>query len=109
MHAEEIKRAQDLEAKKRRKAERKARKAAAVAIEAVASDKPDHAEDAKKQLLSDKPDSAKEVEKQVKPSPVAFVFPGQGSQAVGMLQVCSIPSCFSCLRVWANERHHAKT
>lgn len=74
MSAEEIKRCKDLEAKKRRKAERKARKAG-LANQCHTAPKADREE------TSHHTSHHK--------TPVAFVFPGQGSQAVGMLQVCA--------------------
>lgn len=77
-NAEEVKRAKDLEAKKRRKAERKAKRAD---LAAAQSSVPIHAEQQESNTQST-----------VAATPVAFVFPGQGSQAVGMLQVSTIPS-----------------
>jgi acyl transferase domain-containing protein len=74
VHAEEIKRAKDLEAKKRRKAERKAQ-SVGLAVEAAAPSKQEVAP------------AKKTVEQS---TPIAFVFPGQGSQAVGMLQVSPV-------------------
>ena len=71
VHAEDIKRAKDLEAKKRRKAERKAQ-SVGLAIEAVA---------ASQQEVAPATKTAEQL------TAIAFVFPGQGSQAVGMLQV----------------------
>ncbi|DBA92937.1 hypothetical protein WJX79_007987 [Trebouxia sp. C0005] len=69
-YPEEIKRARDLEAKKRRKAEKKAQ-SVGLAIEAAAPSKQEVGTARKTAELS---------------TPIAFVFPGQGSQAVGMLQ-----------------------
>ncbi|DBB12917.1 TPA: hypothetical protein ACH3X3_005670 [Trebouxia sp. C0006] len=69
-YPEEIKRAKDLEAKKRRKAERKAQ-SVGLAIEAAAPSK---------QEVTPARKTAEQS------TPIAFVFPGQGSQAVGMLQ-----------------------
>lgn len=60
-----------MEAKKRRKAERKAQ-SVGLAIEAAASSK---------QEVTPARKTAEQS------TPIAFVFPGQGSQAVGMLQV----------------------
>ena len=74
LHAEEIKRARDLEAKKRRKAEKKAQ-SVGLAIEAAAPSKQEVGTARKTAELS---------------TPIAFVFPGQGSQAVGMLQVSPV-------------------
>lgn len=78
LNAEEVKRAKDLEAKKRRKAERKAKRAD---LAAAPSSGPSHVErqDSNTQSI-------------VAATPVAFVFPGQGSQAVGMLQVGITPA-----------------
>ena len=74
MLAEEVKRGKDLEASKRRKAERTARRAAA----------------AKQDSTPTKAASQEALKSSGAPaSSVAFVFPGQGSQAVGMLQVCT--------------------
>lgn len=71
--AEEVKRGKDIEAKKRRKAERKAKRADVAKAQASISTQAEH-QDANAQSV-------------VAATPVAFVFPGQGSQAVGMLQV----------------------
>lgn len=76
--AEEVKRAKDLEAKKRRKAERKAKRADEAKAQGSISTQAQH------QDLN--------TQSTVVATPVAFVFPGQGSQAVGMLQVGTTPS-----------------
>lgn len=73
MLTEEVKRAKDLEAKKRRKAERKAKRADEAKAQGSISTPVEH-QDLNTQSV-------------VAATPVAFVFPGQGSQAVGMLQV----------------------
>ena len=71
--AEEAKRAKDLEAKKRRKAERKAKRAEEAKAHGSICTQAEHQElDARSIVAA---------------TPIAFVFPGQGSQAVGMLQV----------------------
>ncbi len=62
-----------MEAKKRRKAERKAQ-SVGLAIEAAAPSKQEAP-------------ASKTAEQS---TPIAFVFPGQGSQAVGMLQVSPV-------------------
>ena len=67
-----MKRAKDLEAKKRRKAERKAKRAGSAA-DGSSSTQAEHQEVT--------------TQSSVAATPVAFVFPGQGSQAVGMLPV----------------------
>ena len=77
-NAEEVKRAKDLEAKKRRKAERKVKRAGQAAAPSIVST---HVQ---------RPDA--NMQGIVAATPVAFVFPGQGSQAVGMLQVGTAPS-----------------
>lgn len=71
MLAEEVKRAKDLEAKKHRKAERKAKRAGSAT--------PGMSTQAEHREVN--------THSNVAATPVAFVFPGQGSQAVGMLQV----------------------
>ena len=71
VQAEEVKRGRDLEAKKRRKAERKAHRAALDSVPAEPG----------KRAVSASDKTAEQS------TPVAFLFPGQGSQAVGMLQV----------------------
>ncbi len=89
MIAEEIKRAKDLEGKKRRKAERKAQRAG-LAVGPVMPDMQEVPAAHKTSVPAS--------------TPKAFVFPGQGSQAVGMLQVlllciqfckhiCAVCSC----------------
>ena len=71
VQAEEVKRGRDLEAKRRRKAERKAQRA----LMETESTEPG------KRAVSATDKTAEQS------TPVAFVFPGQGSQAIGMLQV----------------------
>lgn len=85
-HAEEVKRIKDVEAKKHRKAARKAQRAGAPTVLAMSNEQ--------EKAAADKADKHS--------SPVAFVFPGQGSQAVGMLQVssamCVCGQCNVCMQ-----------
>ena len=80
--AEVLKRAKDRVIRKQQKAERKARKAALEGKDAAPADTAPSAEPAPAA-----PSSAAVPAAPVKDTPVAFLFPGQGSQAVGMLQV----------------------
>jgi hypothetical protein len=78
-HAEAIWRAKETKARKARKAERRAKRAAAAAAIGTIEELP-----------AGKPASAGAPAAQPKPAPqtpIGFLFPGQGSQAVGMLKV----------------------
>lgn len=90
MFAEMVRRAALLADKKARRAARKARKAGIL---------PEHAAPSEQGQLSNKQPSPSSSSKAVPATPVAFLFPGQGSQAVGMLQVHS-PLCLT-KSVWA--------
>lgn len=75
--AEEAWRAKETKARKARKVEHRAKKAAAAAavgtIQELPADKP--------------PADPVTLPKPAPQTPIAFLFPGQGSQAVGMLKV----------------------
>lgn len=75
-----------MEAKKRRKAEKKTQ-SVGLAIEAAAPSKQEVAPARKTAGQS---------------TPIAFVFPGQGSQAVGMLQVSPVTRFYSS---WSELKH----
>ena len=86
--AEEVKRAHDEAERKKRKAEK--RKKAAMEAAAPAAGK---AGEAKPEPAAASASAAAATPKAPVPdTPVAFLFPGQGSQAVGMLKVCVCPS-----------------
>ena len=74
--AEEAWRAKETKARKARKAERRAKKAAAAAAVGTIQELP-----------ADKPAAPVASPKPAPQTPIAFLFPGQGSQAVGMLKV----------------------
>lgn len=74
--AEAIWRAKETKVRKARKAERRARKAAAASAVGTIQELP-----------VDNPAEPVAPPKPAPQTPIAFLFPGQGSQAVGMLKV----------------------
>lgn len=78
--AEDIRRAQETKERKAAKAERRRRKAAAAAGIGSIQELP-------ASTGSDKAADPAAVQQRAPQTPVAFLFPGQGSQAVGMLKV----------------------
>ena len=85
------KRAKDRVIRKQLRAERKARKAALEAKDAAGAGAAPSAEPAPAAQSS-----AAAPVAPAKDTPVAFLFPGQGSQAVGMLQVRDTPQACCC-------------
>lgn len=91
MCAEVGKRAKDDVLRKKLRAEKKARRAAleaaGVPVEPTVSDMPTIRGHLPPPKVPAAPAPPAEPVAQVRATPVAFLFPGQGSQAVGMLQV----------------------
>jgi [acyl-carrier-protein] S-malonyltransferase len=80
--AEEVKRGKDEVERKKRKAEKQRQKALQEAAGAAALEQ---------QAETLAPSEAVPAAMATPVTPVAFLFPGQGSQAVGMLKVTSSP------------------
>ena len=94
LHAEVLKRAKDDIIRKKLRAEKKARRAAleaaGVPVEPTTSDMPTirgHLPPSSTKTAPVSPAAPAASTAPVKATPVAFLFPGQGSQAVGMLKV----------------------
>lgn len=85
--AEEVRRARDLAERKKAKEERRKARAAAAEAGASAAAAPAAASGA-----------AAAAKPPVPATPIAFLFPGQGSQAVGMLKVGK-----DCWKVWGED------